>query len=124
MLNPCINAMFTSLLLLQAYQTSNSLSLAHDIVATLEGLWQTHSKVGHPMKEHCSEGYKELSSALVGASQSRLLLQGLGQKEQKLLLLALPGPMVAAVVTADEGPPASWHGIRWAPCFKRPGPEA
>lgn len=91
---------FTSILL-QAYQTSYSVSLGHDIISILYELWQAHSFVAYYMRQHCSEGYKELSSALVLASQGRLLLQALQRGEKEV---AVPGRMVAAVVTADPVP--------------------
>lgn len=114
MLDPFATARVLFISLLQAYQTSYSYSLEYYIVSTLEELWLAHGEVAHPMRKHFSEGYEELSSALVQASQGILLRAALGSDEQKELPLALPGRMVAAVVTAEQAwLPAGWHGSRW-----------
>lgn len=76
-------------------------------------LWQAHSEVAAQLQVQDQAAYEELSSALVRASQGRLLVQALRQEGQPVLPLELPGRMVAALVTADEGPlPAQWRDKR------------
>lgn len=93
---------------LQAYQTSSSHSLESSSISTMVQLWRAHSEVAHHLQSKCHTPYKELSTALVLASRSRVVLQELGREEQ-VQPLELPGRMVAAAVTAEQGLlPASW----------------